>query len=74
MIDVALIKQNMAHKNDYLSTFATKDDEAIRLINYDASNDIRPPFFKDADAIMFCLSYARYIDKTQVFIKAQMII
>ena len=39
MIDVALIKQNMAHKNDYLSTFATKDDEAIRLINYDASND-----------------------------------
>ena len=71
MIDVALIKQNMAHKNDYLSPFATKDDEAIRLINYDASNDIRPPFFKDADAIMFCLSYARYIDKTQVFIKAQ---
>ena len=71
MIDVALIKQNMAHKNDYLSPFATKDDEAIRLIDYDASNDIRPPFFKDADAIMFCLSYTRYIDKTQVFIKAQ---
>ena len=57
MIDVDLIKQNMAHKNDYLSPFATKDDEAIRLINYDASNDIRTPFFKDADAIYVLFIY-----------------
>lgn len=71
MTDIKVIKQNMSHKNDYLSSFATKDEEAIRLKEYDASNDIRPPFFKDADAIMFCLSYARYIDKTQVFINLE---
>lgn len=70
MLDIDLIKKNMSYKNTYLSSFATLDKDVIRLKEYDNSKDIRPPFFKDADAIMFSLSYTRYIDKTQVFIKS----
>lgn len=63
MID--LIKKNMDSK--HLSIYAANDNDAIRLKKRDNSKDIRPPFFKDSDSIMHCLSYTRYIDKTQVF-------
>ena len=59
------IKDNMNRHNLYLSPYATKDEESIRLDKFDA--DIRPSFFRDIDRIIYSLSYTRYIDKTQVF-------
>ncbi len=64
-MDTVKIKKNMAYKNNYLSFYATKDDDAIRL--YKQEEDIRPPFFRDIDRIVYSLSYTRYMDKTQVF-------
>ncbi len=52
------------HKN-YLSEYACQNDKAITL--RDENDDIRPRFFRDADKIIYSLSYTRYIDKTQVF-------
>lgn len=57
------IKSRMRYKN--LGQYACKDEEAIML--EDESEDIRPRFFRDADRIIYSLSYTRYIDKTQVF-------
>ena len=59
------IKENMGIKNDYLSPKACKDREAYRFKPID--DDIRPPFFRDIDKIVYSLSYTRYMDKTQVF-------
>jgi len=42
------------------------DSEAHRYYK-DESEDIRPPFFRDVDRIVHSKSYARYIDKSQVF-------
>lgn len=58
------IKKNM-NKDNSLSDFACKNINAIRLI--EEENDIRTPFFRDIDRIIYSLSYSRYIDKTQVF-------
>ena len=66
-MDLEEIKKNMSLRDKYLSVFATKNDEAIRLKENSKKDDIRPPFFKDSDSIMYSLSYTRYIDKTQVF-------
>lgn len=63
MID--LIKKNMSEK--HLSVYAANDNDAIRLKESDDSKDIRTPFFKDSDSIIYSLSYTRYVDKTQVF-------
>ena len=56
---------NMEKHNKHLSIFATKDEEAIRL--NPINEDIRPPFFRDIDKVLYSLSYFRYADKTQVF-------
>jgi dGTPase len=48
-----------------LSKYACKDSDAILLIP--EKEDIRPRFFRDADRIIYSLSYTRYADKTQVF-------
>ena len=48
-----------------LSKYATKDSDAIRLI--EEEKDIRPSFFRDIDRVLYSTSYTRYIDKTQVF-------
>ena len=56
---------NNMNKDNNLSKFACKNSDAIRFINEDS--DIRPPFFRDTDRIIYSLSYTRYIDKTQVF-------
>src|SRR5574344_773924 len=55
---------NMNH-DALLSKFACKNSASIRLNKEE--NDIRPPFFRDTDRIIYSLSYTRYIDKTQVF-------
>ena len=57
--------KNMAKHNDNLGKYATKDVDAYRLL--DEENDIRTPFFRDIDRILYALSYTRYMDKTQVF-------
>ena len=60
-------KENFLKKEKYLSKYATKSSDYIR-INPD-HEDIRPPFFHDIDRIIHSLSYTRYLDKTQVFTK-----
>lgn len=58
------IKNNM-NRDNTLSVLACKNSEAIRFD--DIVDDIRPPYFRDTDKIIYSLSYTRYIDKTQVF-------
>lgn len=59
------IKDNFLNKEKYLSCYATKSSDAIRLKK--EKEDIRPPYFHDIDRIIHALSYSRYMDKTQVF-------
>ena len=49
-----------------LSRYACKDIEAIRF-QKEEEDEIRTPFFRDIDRIIYSLSYVRYADKTQVF-------
>lgn len=59
------IKSNMLKHNINLGSYATKDEDAYRI--KEEENDIRTPFFRDIDRIIYALSYTRYMDKTQVF-------
>lgn len=61
-IDIQIL-ENMRKKD--LSQFATPDEKAIRF--YEEKEDIRSPFFRDIDRIIYSSSYTRYMDKTQVF-------
>ena len=56
---------NMKKHNENLSIYASKDADAIRF--YPIVDDFRTPYFRDADRIIYSLSYFRYIDKTQVY-------
>ena len=58
-------KENFYKQEEYYSKYATKAMDAIRL--KDMEEDIRTPFFRDVDRIIYSLSYTRYIDKTQVY-------
>lgn len=60
------IKKNMEIKNSYLASYACKDSEAYRFTNV-IDDDLRTPFYRDIDRIVYSLSYTRYMDKTQVF-------
>ena len=65
-------KKNFLLKEEHLSKYATKSSDAIRLRESDDEDeDIRPPFFRDIDRIIYSLSYTRYMDKTQVFTRNQ---
>ena len=64
-------KNNFLLKENYLSKYACKSRDAIRLNPEDLGGDIRPPFFRDIDRIIYSLSYTRYMDKTQVFTRNQ---
>ena len=57
------IIKNMWKKS--LSKYACSDLDAIRID--EEQNDIRPPFLRDSDRILYSNSYSRYKDKTQVF-------
>lgn len=59
-----IIEQMQKH-NTILSEYACKDEEAIYFEKRD--NDIRTPFFRDIDRIIYSLAFIRYQDKTQVF-------
>ena len=61
------IKDNFLNKEKYLSEYATKSSDAIRIREENFDNDIRPNFYHDIDRIIHSLSYTRYLDKTQVF-------
>lgn len=61
------IKENFLNKEKYLSQYATKSSDAIRIREENFDNDIRPNFYHDIDRIIHSLSYTRYLDKTQVF-------
>ncbi len=58
-------RNNFLDKEQYLSPYATKSSDAIRL--NEQQEDIRTPFFRDSDRILHSLSYSRYANKTQVF-------
>lgn len=62
MLDEVFLNMN---KDKNLSILACKNSDAIRF--KEEKNDFRPPFLRDSDRIIYCLSYTRYIDKTQVF-------
>lgn len=59
------VMENMNKHDSNLSEYATRNKDAIRL--EEEKPDMRPSFFRDIDRIIYCLSYTRYIDKTQVF-------
>lgn len=61
------IKENMISNETILSINACRSKDAVRIIEDDSDNYIRPVFFKDIDRIIHSLSYTRYIDKTQVY-------
>lgn len=63
--EIAEAKKNFLLDEENLSQFATKSSDAIRL--KEEIDDYRTPFFRDADRIIYSLSYTRYIDKTQVY-------
>lgn len=58
-------KYNFLKIEETYSKYATKSTSAIRIDEIE--EDIRSPFFRDADRILHSLSYTRYIDKTQVY-------
>ena len=62
-------KSNFLNNEKYLSEYACKNSDAIRL--YPDDEDIRSEYFHDIDRIIHSLSYTRYLDKTQVFTKAE---
>ncbi len=59
------INSNMKVKELFLSKFACFDEDAIRIIKEE--DDIRTPFFRDIDRIIYSLAFVRYYNKTQVF-------
>lgn len=63
-----ILNERQNKKNELLSEYATKNSEYKR--RKQSKNEeplIRQPFFRDADRIIHSKSFARYIDKTQVF-------
>lgn len=59
------VLKNMAQHNKWLSEYACKDEDAIRF--NEEESDIRSPFFRDMDRIIYTYAYIRYSDKTQVY-------
>ena len=64
-------KNNFLNKESYLSSYATKSGDAFRFFEEKEDGDIRPPYFRDIDRIIYSLSYTRYMDKTQVFTRSE---
>lgn len=64
-MNIIEIKENNMKKEIFLSEFATRSTEAIRI--KEEQEDIRPAFFHDIDRMIHSMSYTRYLDKTQVY-------
>ena len=69
MNNIEKAKINFLKKEENLSEFATKSTCALRLKSEE--EDIRPAFFHDIDRIIHSLSYTRYMDKTQVYVRSE---
>ena len=61
------VKENFLLKEKNLSIYACKDEDAIRLVDENDEEEIRPNFYHDIDRIIHSLAYTRYVGKTQVF-------
>lgn len=59
------VYKNMQKHGKNLSSIACKDSDAVFL--KETNSDIRTPYFRDIDKILYSLSYVRYMGKTQVF-------
>ncbi len=59
--------ENKSYISSYtnLSKYACLDEDASFFTK--EATDRRPPFFHDADRIIYSLAFSRYMDKTQVF-------
>lgn len=61
-------KLSTQKEDEYLSAFACKSREGVRLHKDEKKYvSFRPTFFRDTDRIIHSRAYSRYIDKTQVF-------
>ncbi len=60
-----LLEKNMERHNFGLSAYACLDKDAIRF--QEEKEDMRSPFFRDIDRILYTYAYVRYSDKTQVY-------
>lgn len=58
-------KENFLLIENSFSKYATTSEDCIRI--RDIVDDIRTPFFRDVDRIIYAFSYSRYSDKTQVY-------
>lgn len=65
----SILINNIQREGKILSEYACPNKDAIRIKKEKIPDkeNIRPAFFHDTDKIMHSRSYARYIDKTQVF-------
>ena len=59
----------MKRHNIGLSPYACKDEDAKRF--HEEDEDMRSPFFRDIDRIIYTYAYIRYSDKTQVYSKKE---
>lgn len=66
MNNLEIAKKNFLSNEELLSKYATKSSAAERFKSED-DFDIRTPFFRDIDRIIYALSYNRYSGKTQVY-------
>jgi dGTPase len=64
-----IIVANRRRERRWLSEFACRSEKAIRRNEEQIPDrrNIRPAYAHDADRVIHCRAYARYIDKTQVF-------
>jgi len=64
-----IIVANRRRERRWLSQFACRSEKAIRRDPEPIPDrrNIRPAYAHDADRVIHCRAYARYIDKTQVF-------
>ena len=67
MNNIEKAKLNFLKKEENLSIYATKSIDALKL--KEEVDDIRPAYFHDIDRIIHSLSYTRYMDKTQVYVR-----
>ncbi len=68
MNNLQIAKENFLNKEKYLSKYATKSSDSIRL--KEEQDDIRPAYFHDIDRIIHAYSYTRYLGKTQVYTRS----
>lgn len=60
-----LLEKNMERHSFGLSPYACLDKDAVRF--REEKEDLRSPFFRDIDRILYTYAYVRYSDKTQVY-------